>query len=66
MNTLVGPDVAPRTRGQRFLQFPLTRMVLAIFITALAGGLSLTYLGKLAHVSPRCSVASLLKRFARI
>lgn len=46
---LVGPGVAARTRGQRFIQFPLTRIVLAIFLTALAGGLSLTYLGKLAH-----------------
>lgn len=50
MNTLVDPEITPRTRGQRFMQFPLTRIVLAIFITALAGGLSLTYLGKLAHV----------------
>lgn len=46
---LVESIAAPRTRGQRFIQFPLTRIVLAIFITALAGGLSLTYLGKLAH-----------------
>lgn len=43
------PVAAPHTLGQRFIQFPLTRIVLAIFITALAGGLSLTYLGKLAH-----------------
>ena len=43
------PVAAPHTLRQRFTQFPLTRIVLAIFITALAGGLSLTYLGKLAH-----------------
>ena len=49
MNTLAHSKVAGRTRGQRFIEFPLTRMVLAIFITALAGGLSLTYLKKLAH-----------------
>jgi len=49
METPVGPEVAARTRWQRFMRFPLTRMALAIFITALAGGLSLTYLGRLAE-----------------
>lgn len=49
MNTPVDPKVAAPTRGQRFMRFPLTRMVLAIFTAALAGGLSLTYLDKLAH-----------------
>ena len=61
---LVESVAAPRTRGQRFIQFPLTRIVLAIFITALAGGLSLTYLEKLAHswggrMWPECLAASI-------
>jgi len=42
-------EVAARTRGQRFIQFPLFRIVLAIFLTALAGGLALTYFEKLEH-----------------
>jgi len=34
---------------RRVVRFPLTRIVIAIFVVALAGGLTLTYLGKLAH-----------------
>lgn len=49
MNAPVDPEITARTLGQRFMQFSLTRIVLATFITALAGGLSLAYLGKLAH-----------------
>lgn len=37
------------SRAQRILRFPLTRIVLAVFITALAGGLTLTYASQLAH-----------------
>lgn len=49
MSTLVGNDGPPWSRVQRFLRFPLVRMVLAIFICALAGGLTLAYAGKVAH-----------------
>lgn len=49
MTTLVNEDRLALSRTQRFLRFPLTRMVVAIFMTALAGGLTLTYAGKTAH-----------------
>ncbi len=49
MSTHVDKDELTPSRAQRFMRFPLTRMVLAIFITALAGGLTLTYAGKMAH-----------------
>lgn len=49
MSTLVGKDGLTLSRAQRFVRFPLTRIVFAIFITALVGGLTLTYAGKLAH-----------------
>jgi len=50
MNTHVGKDGLALSRMQRFIRFPLIRMVVAIFMTALAGGLTLTYAGKLAHL----------------
>lgn len=49
MSTQVDKDRPTLSRTQRFMRFPLTRMVIAIFITALAGGLTLTYASTLAH-----------------
>lgn len=49
MSTLVGNDGPPSSRAQRLLRWPLVRMVLAIFICGLAGGLTLAYAGKIAH-----------------
>ena len=49
MSNQVDKNGPTLSRTQRFLRFPLTRMVMAIFITALAGGLTLDYAGKLAH-----------------
>ncbi|MGV8932847.1 MAG: CPBP family intramembrane glutamic endopeptidase [Luteimonas sp.] len=50
MSTPIGKDGFALSRMQRFIRFPLTRMVVAIFMTALAGGLTLTYAGKVAHL----------------
>jgi membrane protease YdiL (CAAX protease family) len=47
VNTPPGP-VPKRSRFQRFIRFPLTLMIIAIFMTALAGGLTLTYASQLA------------------
>ena len=49
MSTRENKNGPTLSRTQRFLRFPLTRMVIAIFITALAGGLTLAYAGELAH-----------------
>ena len=49
MTTLVGMDGFSLSRTQRFIRFPLIRMVIAIFMVALAGGLTLTYASKMAH-----------------
>lgn len=49
MTTLVGKDGLAPSRAQRFIRFPLIRMVIAIFMVALAGGLTLTYASKMAH-----------------
>ena len=48
MGTLVGTDGLVPSRTQRFMRFPLTRMVVAIFMIALAGGLTLTYADRMA------------------
>jgi CAAX protease family protein len=50
MNTCTVENVAAPSRARRFLRFALIRMVVAIFMTALAGGLTLAYAGKLAHL----------------
>jgi membrane protease YdiL (CAAX protease family) len=50
MNTCTVEKMAPPSRAQRFLHFAPVRMLLAIFMTALAGGLTLAYAGKLAHL----------------
>ena len=50
MSTLVGKDGLALSRKRRFMRFPLTRMVVAIFMTALAGGLTLTYADKIADL----------------
>jgi len=50
MSTHVDKDGLALSRTQRFIRFPLIRMVVAIFMTALAGGLTLTYASKLAHL----------------
>lgn len=50
MNTCTVEKTAAPSRIQRFLRFALVRMLLAIFMTALAGGLTLAYAGKLAHL----------------
>ncbi len=49
MRTHVGKDRLALPLTRRFIRFPLTRMVVAIFVTALVGGLTLTYAGKVAH-----------------
>lgn len=50
MNTHFGNNGMAGSRMQRFFQFPLVRMVIAIFTAALAGGLTLTYASRLAHL----------------
>ena len=49
MNTDIVKPASSLSRIQRFMRFPLTRMVLAIFLTALGGGLTLAYAGELAQ-----------------
>lgn len=49
MSTLLNKGGLALSYRQRFLRFPLTRMVIAIFMTALAAGLTLTYAGAKAH-----------------
>lgn len=50
MSTYLGKDGLALSRIQRFIRFPLIRMVVAIFMTALAGGLTLTYASKMAKL----------------
>lgn len=50
MNTHSLKNGPALSRTQRFMRFPLIRMVVAIFMTALGGGLTLAYAGKLAHL----------------
>ena len=51
MDSQVDKDGLAQSRTQRFMRFPLVRMVIAVFMTALAGGLTLTYASKLAKPS---------------
>ncbi|MEO8460521.1 MAG: CPBP family intramembrane glutamic endopeptidase [Dokdonella sp.] len=51
MNAPVGSDTSPKNPMQRLVHFAPVRAVLAIFLTALAGGLTLTYLGEMTHPS---------------
>lgn len=48
MDTMNASHAARPSRVRRFLRFPLTRMIIAIFVCALAGGLTLTYADKVA------------------
>ena len=46
MSTRVVKNVPMPSRTLHFLRFPLTRMVIAVFFTAIVGGLTLTYANK--------------------
>jgi len=48
MNLAAVPELAGRSRLQRFLDLTLVRMIVAIFATALAGGLATAFVGEAA------------------
>ena len=49
MNSPDSSEAPTKSRIRRFIQFAPIRAVVAIFMTALGGGLTLTYLGELAQ-----------------